>query len=262
MWVADSQNKELVKLNFNDNQVLKVLKIDGKETNNSLTFDKQPVKVETPHGLTFDGQHLWLADAKAAIIYQISTEDGSVVAAFNSPVKRPAGLAWDCESLSLWVVGYDTCRQVSEDCQRPKLVKLDVKSGKAHHAIHLPGVINRPSALQWMKGNLWIADYNLNRIFIVSVSDSYEVEDDTVYAIETKPKEPLPAPEVIQPIEELPPLQFQLNPAAVDPPPVIVQPSPEPSAISEPAPVPPTETKKPKKSKRKPEPIPQDLPDK
>ncbi|KJU84211.1 lipoprotein [Candidatus Magnetobacterium bavaricum] len=263
LWVADSQNKELVKLNFNNNQVVKILKMDGeKATDNkasiptfNLAINGQPLKVEAPHGLTLDGQNLWLADAKAAKIYQISTEDGSVLTAFNSPVRSPSGLAWDCESLSLWVIGYDTCRQVSEDCQRPKLVKFDVKSGKVTHAINLPGAIKRPSALQWMKGNLWVADYNLNRIFIVSYA--YETDDDTVYAIEIKPKEPLATPEVIEPIEELPPLQFQPNPAAAEPPPVISEPAPVPTKE--------TQTKKLNKSKRKKhkqEPIPQDLPDK
>ncbi|MBF0606135.1 MAG: hypothetical protein HQL61_01115 [Magnetococcales bacterium] len=252
LWIADSQNKELVKLNFNDNQVVKTFKMDGKETPNSLTFGGQPLKIQAPHGLTFDGQHLWLADAREGKIYQISTEDGRVLSAFKSPVKSPSGLAWDCDGI--WVIGYDTCRLVTEDCQRPKLVKLDAKSGKVTHAIDLPNAVTRPSALQWMKDKLWIADYVLNRVFIAY--DPYEVDDDTAYAI----KEPQPPvkPEVMQPIEELPPLEFHQNPAAVQPPPVVVVPH-EPPANPPPLPEKKIEKPKPKQHKQQKE---LDLPDK
>ncbi|MBF0591131.1 MAG: hypothetical protein HQL02_03480 [Nitrospirae bacterium] len=257
LWIADSQNKEIVKLRFNDNQLMNTFKMDGKEPPKalkSLTLNGQYLNIEAPHGLTFDGQYLWIADARASKIYQLSTEDGSVVAAFNSPVKRPAGLAWDCESL--WVVGYDTCRHVTEECQSPKLVKLDVKSGKVTQSIKLPYAITRPSALQWMKGNLWVADYSLNRVFIVTGPS--DVDDDIVYTIDIATKQPEPPvqdkPEEQPQIEELPPLQFEPNPAAIEPPP------PPPVAPEEPKPETP-KTKKPKKTKPQPQ-EPLDLPDK
>ncbi|MBF0344601.1 MAG: hypothetical protein HQL06_10270 [Nitrospirae bacterium] len=241
LWVADSQNKELVKIEFNSNHIIKTFKTPG----------------QAPHGLTFDGQNLWLADVKESKIYKISAEDGSVMEEFNSPVKRPAGLAWDCESL--WVVGYDTCRHVTEECQSPKLVKLDIKSGKVTQAIHLPQAINRPSALQWMKGNLWVADYNLNRVFIAY--DPYDVDDNTNYRTEISVKKPEtsktePDMTPAEQLEELPPLQFEPNPAA--------------EQVKEPTPVPTTqpvdkhtEQPKPKKlSKKKQKPQEGTLPDK
>ena len=52
-----------------------------------------------PTGLTFDGQHIWLADRKTKKIYCIDPNNGKVIRSIQAPAYWPLGLAWDGEYL-------------------------------------------------------------------------------------------------------------------------------------------------------------------
>lgn len=168
LWIADGHNKEIIKLDAY-NKVIKQLPSPG----------------DSPDGLAFDGKYLWVSDSKDSKIYKVSTEDGNVLSEYNSPIKIPTGLAWDCNNL--WIIGMDTCKSVTKDCYKPRLVKLDVSSGMVTEEIDLPKPIVRPASLEWVNGVMWIGDYPLNRVFKIS-ADGSAVKDDTVYASPITPK--------------------------------------------------------------------------
>ncbi len=48
-----------------------------------------------PTGLTYDGEHLWIADRKTEILYCINPSDGSIIKELKSPGYWPMGLAYD-----------------------------------------------------------------------------------------------------------------------------------------------------------------------
>lgn len=161
LWIADSNNRQIIKLG-----------------NNYEVIQQFDSPAEFPRGLAYDGANLWVADAKNAKIYKISATDGSVTGEYQSPIKTPVGLAWDCEGL--WIVGLDTCKTVTSSCYTPSLIKLDVKSGKIALESGLPGQIERPSAIAWVDGILWISDSHTNRVFKISAGGSSS-KDETVY---------------------------------------------------------------------------------
>lgn len=161
LWIADSQNKLIIKLDAY-NKILKYFPTPG----------------DSPHGLAFDGKNLWVGDSLNSKIYKISTEDGAVLSEFNSPVKDLSGLAWDCSNI--WVSGIDDCKVTSKNCYKPRLLKLDLLSGKVTSEIDLPNQLERPSSLVWVDGIMWIADHQTNRIFKVP-ANGHSVEDETVY---------------------------------------------------------------------------------
>lgn len=161
LWIADGENKEILKLNSN-NKVIK----------------RFTSPADSPRGLAFDGKDLWVADSKAGRIYKLATEDGAVLSEYISPVKAPAGLAWDHSNL--WIVGTNTCSSETKECHKTRVVKFVASSGTVIEEIDLPAQISKPSSLVFIDRNLWISDYNLNRIFKVSAEGS-EVTDPAVY---------------------------------------------------------------------------------
>lgn len=170
LWVADAENREILKLNAS-NEIIKSLPSPG----------------DDPSGIVFDGKDLWVSDSRESKIYKISPDDGTVLREFNSPVAVPTDLAWDCSNI--WVIGLDSCAPVTKNCNTPRLVKLDILSGKVTHEIVLPKQITRPTSMVWVDGLMWIGDYQLGRVFKIPVS-AREVKDDTVYAtaVTMKPK--------------------------------------------------------------------------
>lgn len=158
LWIADSLNKEIIKLTGNYEFVKKI-----------------PSPANSPNGLAFDGKYLWVSDSSNSMIYKISTDNGRVLEVFVSPIEKPSGLAWDCSGL--WVIGTNTCKHPSKDCYERRLLKMDVVSGKATHEIKLPRQIVMPSSLEWVEGVLWAGDYRLNRVFKLSERLAYEVDD-------------------------------------------------------------------------------------
>lgn len=182
LWVADEGNKEILKLNAHNNVIKRF-----------------PSPGEMPSGIAFDGKDLWVSDATESKIFKVSTDNGTVLAEYNSPIKVPTDLTWDYENI--WIIGLDQCKNVTKTCYTPRLVKLDVKTAKVTEEIELPRQIVRPVSLIWVDGVMWIGDYELNRIFKIT-STPQKITDDTVYAtaITYKPRkiaiEEMPAEKV------------------------------------------------------------------
>ncbi len=162
LWVADEGNKEILKLDAYNNVIKRF-----------------PSPGDNPSGVAFDGKDLWVSDSAESKVYRLSTEDGTVLAEYNSPIKVPTDLTWDCENI--WILGLDQCQNVTRACYVPRLVKLDVKTAKVTEEIELPKQIVRPVSIVWVDGIMWIGDYELNRVFRLPVS-AKKIQDDTVYA--------------------------------------------------------------------------------
>lgn len=150
LWVLNSAKRE-------------ILQYDGERNIRQII----PAPGKSPQGLAYDGKNLWLADGGSGKIYEVSTTDGSVLSAFKSPVEAPAGVAADCRGL--WVIGRDSCTSVSQNCDTPRLIRIDPENGQVLDETSLPGALTRPTAITWADGVMWIADANLNRIFKISV---------------------------------------------------------------------------------------------
>lgn len=170
LWIADGENKEILKLNAN-NKVIKRIASPA----------------ASPRGLAFDGKNLWVADTEAGRLYRFAREDGAVLGEYVSPVKVPSGIAWD--NSNLWIVGEGECGREDKNCNKARLVKLDIVSGRVTEEIDLPEQIGKPSALVFIDGTLWISDYELNRIFKVS-SEGSAVTLPTVYFSPVTQKRP------------------------------------------------------------------------
>lgn len=186
LWVADEGNKEILKLDAYNN-----------------VMRRFPSPGDTPSGVAYDGKDLWVSDSAESKIYKVSTEDGTVLAEYNSPIKVPTDLTWDCENI--WVLGLDQCKNVTKACYTPRLVKLDLKTAKVTEEQELPKQIIRPVSIVWVDGSMWIGDYVLNRIFRVPVSPK-KVTDETVYAtsITYKPRKIA--------VKEMPPEREEVKP--------------------------------------------------
>ncbi len=109
LWIANSLGRELLKVSQKNEIVASI-----------------PFPGEFPGGLAFDGKDLWAADSAKSRIYRIAT-DGTVLAEIPSPVTSPTGLAWDCEQL--WVVGLESCRSATKDCNPARLMRVDPQTG-------------------------------------------------------------------------------------------------------------------------------------
>jgi len=165
LWVADSLNNEIFKIDLENGAVSKRLPAPG----------------ETPIGLAFDGENLWIADTRSSRIFKVSSHDGRVLSEYISPVKSPSGLAWDCAGL--WVAGTDSCKHTSIDCYTPRMVRLDPVSGRVTQELRLPSKIARPAGLVWGDGTFWLGDFILNRVFVLSPTKAEDIADATVYSV-------------------------------------------------------------------------------
>ncbi len=150
LWVLNSERKEILKYD-NENAIHKIFSTPG----------------NSPRGLAFDGKDLWTADADTGKIYRISTADGSVLSTFDSPVPAPVSIATDCKQV--WIIGRDSCTNVNEKCDSPKLVRIDPQNGKVIGSVWLPIKLVKPTAMVYANGTMWIADGNTNRIFKISI---------------------------------------------------------------------------------------------
>ncbi len=176
LWIADSLNKEILKTTPSFDIVRRI-----------------PSPGDSPRGLVFDGKDLWVGDSKTSKIHRVSPKSGEVLGEFNSPIKDLTGLAWDCANI--WVVGMDSCKTTVQSCYVPRLVKLDVQSGRVTREADLPSQIVRPSSLVWVDGVMWVADSSLNRVFKLTPRE-HDVNDQTVYTSEitVTPPEPRKIP--------------------------------------------------------------------
>jgi len=150
IWVADASNKNLLQV-----------------TPQGETLRKIKLNKIYPEDITFDGEYLWIADPKREKIFKITTEDGSVLAEYLSPVKFPSALAWDGKYLI--IAGIINPILPSNSPDNVKIVKLDTLSGKVVEEIPNSRYISYPAAMVWIDGKLLISDRNSG--YIVKISD-------------------------------------------------------------------------------------------
>jgi glutamine cyclotransferase len=101
--------------------------------------------VESVHGVTFDGRHVWFA--KGDTIAELDPASGELVRELD--VAAHAGTAFDGEHL--W--------QLAED----RIQKVDPKSGRVVATIPAPAH-GRDSGLTWAEGTLWVGEYRARKI--------------------------------------------------------------------------------------------------
>lgn len=101
--------------------------------------------IDTVHGLTFDGRHLWFASGDR--LNALDPANGMVVRSIDVPAH--AGTAFDGEHLF----------QLAED----RIQKIDPKSGRVLATIPAPGG-GGDSGLAWAEGTLWVGEYRDRKI--------------------------------------------------------------------------------------------------
>ena len=113
-------------------------------------------------GMTFDGEHLWVADYKADKLFKIDPGTGKVAGAIPSPGYWPRGLAWD--GTHLWNV----------DGKTKKIMKLDPDTGRILTVLDAPS--SAPEGLAWDGETLWVSDAKAKRIMKIDLSDGTAVK--------------------------------------------------------------------------------------
>ncbi len=167
IWAADAANKRVIKLTA-QGEIVKTIQLN---------------KIY-PEDMTFDGKYLWIADSKRGKIFKITTEDGSVIEEYLSPVSYPAALAWDGEYLI--IAGIINPALPSDSSDNVKIVRLDTVTGRVIEEISNSRYISSPSAMVWIDGKLWIC--NRNSGYIVKISDwGSPSADEKIYKLAITP---------------------------------------------------------------------------
>ncbi|MBF0390633.1 MAG: hypothetical protein HQK71_11090 [Desulfamplus sp.] len=149
LWIADAKNDRIIKM-----------KPD-------LTLvDSFQSPIPAPNGIAFDGKSLWIVSKYSYKIVKFNPDMRAIENIYYSPIARPTGLTWDCSGNGyVWVTGIDDCRTSEQRCYIPRLLRIDVNTGKITHEVKLPEAITRPSSVAIAENCIWVGDYNLNRIF-------------------------------------------------------------------------------------------------
>ena len=100
------------------------------------------------HGVTFDGDHLWLASGDA--LHAVDPNSGERVR--ELPVACDAGTAFDGEFLY----------QLAED----RIQKVNPTDGAVVHEIPAPGK-GKDSGLTWAEGKLWVGQWRDRKIHLI-----------------------------------------------------------------------------------------------
>jgi glutamine cyclotransferase len=114
--------------------------------------------IEQVHGVTFDGQHVWIAGGDKITAFDPAS--GEEVRSID--VAAHAGTAFDGKHLF----------QIAED----RIQKLDPKTGRVLATIPAPGS-GGDSGLAWAEGSLWVGQYRNKKI--------HQVDPDTGAVIRT-----------------------------------------------------------------------------
>ncbi len=101
--------------------------------------------VDQIHGVTFDGQHVWIATGDS--LRAIDPANGKAIRAID--VAAHAGTAFDGEHLY----------QLAEN----RIQKIDAKTGRVLSTIPAPGG-GGDSGLAWAEGTLWVGQYRDRKI--------------------------------------------------------------------------------------------------
>jgi hypothetical protein len=116
-----------------------------------------PLGISHATGVTWDGDHFWVADRKTDMFYEINPVDGSTISSMQSPGYFPSGLAWDGKLL--W----------STDPSEGKIFATDVSSGKTVRTLDSPSP--SPTGITWDGNFLWICDNRQDRIAKIDPND-------------------------------------------------------------------------------------------
>jgi hypothetical protein len=108
-------------------------------------------------GITWDGQHVWIADRKTDKFYKFDLDKGSIVDSVVSPGYFPSGLAWDGKLL--W----------STDPVDAKIYATDVSTGTTVTAIDAPAA--GPMGIACQGTSLWICDNSEKKISRIDPTD-------------------------------------------------------------------------------------------
>jgi DNA-binding beta-propeller fold protein YncE len=138
IWVADSGNYEIYKINPVDGTILKYFSSPG----------------WVPWGLTWDGQYLWHSDCDKNMIYKIDPSTGTIIDEFSGQ-GHPHGLAWD--GGYLWNVDWDS----------RKIYKLNPTNGAVLKQISAPG----RRGLTWDGRHLWCSSSENDKIYKINPSN-------------------------------------------------------------------------------------------
>jgi sugar lactone lactonase YvrE len=116
--------------------------------------------------MTFDGKHIWLADRKTDLIYQIDPVNGKVLRSIPSPGYWPGGLAWDGQFL--WNSDIKGGRDV-EEVYEGVIYKIDPENGAILQTLAAPS--GYPIDLAWDGQYLWCVDNSSDEIIQFSPQD-------------------------------------------------------------------------------------------
>lgn len=100
--------------------------------------------VETVNGVSYDGEHVWLALGDRLI----ALDPASSTPRHTLRVSSDAGTAWDGRHLY----------QIADN----RIQKVDPEDGKVLSTIPAPG--NSNSGMAWAEGSLWVGQYRDRRI--------------------------------------------------------------------------------------------------
>jgi len=113
-------------------------------------------------GMTFEENHLWVADYKADKLYMLDIETGEIKRSIPSPGFWPKGLAWDGEFL--WNV----------DGQQKMIFQINPKDGTILRAIYSPS--DYPAGLTWDGETLWLSDYKKKEVMKLDLNDGTAIK--------------------------------------------------------------------------------------
>ena len=108
-------------------------------------------------GITWDGQHYWVADRYEDKLYQIDPVTGAITDSLVSPGYFPSGLAWDGKLI--W----------NTDPGNKKIYATDPESGET--IVTLDSPTPSPTGIAWDGKFIWICDNREDKISKLSPGD-------------------------------------------------------------------------------------------
>lgn len=123
-----------------------------------------PGRIST--GMTWDGEHLWVADRASKMLYGLNPATGKIQQAINSPGYWPRGVAWDGEAL--WNVDIKGGLPLSENYQGV-VYRVSPDDGTVLRTVRLS--VKKATGLAWDGKYLWVADESANKIVQINAKD-------------------------------------------------------------------------------------------
>ncbi len=114
-------------------------------------------------GLAYDGKHLWVADRKSDLLYQINPKNGKVLKTIPAPGFSPTGLAWD--GTHLWAI----------DDKELFLYRINVNTGEAERIIE--AYTRHPKDICWDGNLLWLVDDKLDLVLSIDPEDGMMISN-------------------------------------------------------------------------------------